>query len=232
MKKAVFICVSVVLYLLSAVGILYYITMEFNPIVDLSPIGRLVILCSICLCMYFGSIILAKKIVVNKDLKIMKAMFIVLFIAYLMLIITFTLFDFSFGRSGFKGIVNASSEAYSIYLNNFTNFVPFKTIQCYWAYSQFNIKASVLNLAGNVIAFAPFAFFVPLLLKKFSTFVRFFILIFLTVVSIEILQFILLTGSCDIDDIILNVSGACFLYLFLHIKPIRILVNKITVIKY
>ena len=34
------------------------------------------------------------------------------------------------------------------------------------------------------------------------------------VAAVEILQFVTLSGSCDIDDLILNVSGAFLIYLF------------------
>ena len=49
---------------------------------------------------------------------------------------------------------------------------------------------------------------------------------------IELFQIILLTGSFDVDDIILNVFGACVLYLMLHAKFINKIVNKITITTY
>ena len=48
------------------------------------------------------------------------------------------------------------------------------------------------------------------------------------VVIVEILQFILLTGSCDIDDVILNVLGACVAYKLFNIKIIKNVIAKIT----
>jgi len=40
-------------------------------------------------------------------------------------------------------------------------------------------------------------------------------------IIIELIQFITTSGSCDIDDVILNSSGAILLYLIISIKPIK-----------
>ena len=48
------------------------------------------------------------------------------------------------------------------------------------------------------------------------------------VIFIEILQFVLLTGSCDIDDVILNVLGACIAYKVFNAKIIKNFITKIT----
>ena len=47
------------------------------------------------------------------------------------------------------------------------------------------------------------------------------------VLAIELLQFITLSGSCDIDDIILNVSGALIMYAILKIKDVNNLIKNI-----
>ncbi|MBQ3561723.1 MAG: VanZ family protein, partial [Oscillospiraceae bacterium] len=41
------------------------------------------------------------------------------------------------------------------------------------------------------------------------------------VIAVELLQFITLAGSCDIDDLILNVSGAFLVYLAAKTKNIE-----------
>lgn len=40
------------------------------------------------------------------------------------------------------------------------------------------------------------------------------------------MQFLTLSGSCDIDDLILNLSGSLVLYLILKIKPINKVIRK------
>ena len=47
------------------------------------------------------------------------------------------------------------------------------------------------------------------------------------VVLIEILQFVTMSGSCDIDDLILNVLGASIVYFIVKIKFIYKLIHKI-----
>ena len=49
----------------------------------------------------------------------------------------------------------------------------------------------------------------------------------IVVALIEGLQFITLSGSCDIDDFILNVGGACLLYGILSIESIKSFIRNI-----
>ena len=80
---------------------------------------------------------------------------------------------------------------------------------------------------GNIIACMPFAFFLPLLFKKQNNLKVFTLTMILIVLIIELLQFITLSGSFDIDDLILNVLGAVILFLILKIKRINQLIHKI-----
>ena len=56
---------------------------------------------------------------------------------------------------------------------------------------------------------------------------KFFITMIIVVLLIEGLQFVTLSGSCDIDDLILNVFGALILYLILSIKSIKHFIRNI-----
>lgn len=62
------------------------------------------------------------------------------------------------------------------------------------------------NIFGNIVLFAPFGFLVSLLYpeKPFRTIVLYGLLVS---TGIETLQLILRIGVCDIDDVILNVTG-------------------------
>ena len=73
----------------------------------------------------------------------------------------------------------------------------------------------------------PFAFFLPLLFKKQNNFKTFLLTMICIVTGIELLQFITMSGSCDIDDVILNVSGSLIMYEILHIKSINELLKNI-----
>ena len=50
---------------------------------------------------------------------------------------------------------------------------------------------------------------------------------FIIVSIIEITQFITLSGTFDIDDYILNISGAYFMFNILKMKKINLLIDKI-----
>ena len=62
---------------------------------------------------------------------------------------------------------------------------------------------------------------------KINKYYKFFILMVILVVVIELLQFITLSGSCDIDDLIFNVMGASIIYFICKIKFVKGLINKI-----
>ena len=63
------------------------------------------------------------------------------------------------------------------------------------------------NIFGNVILFLPFGFLIKILnpQKRALTLVLYG---FLVSTCIEVLQLLLQIGVCDIDDVILNVTGA------------------------
>lgn len=94
------------------------------------------------------------------------------------------------------------------------NLVPFKTIGNYIkASSHINQDIWITNLFGNVLAFLPLGFFLPLLFKSYNRFWKTFGAVFLTTASVEIIQFMTMVGSFDIDDIILNTLGGALGYL-------------------
>jgi len=47
------------------------------------------------------------------------------------------------------------------------------------------------------------------------------------VVVIELLQFVTMSGACDIDDLILNVLGASIIYFIFKIRCINNFIHKI-----
>ena len=112
------------------------------------------------------------------------------------------------------------------------NLVPFRTIsdyiQCMDPISIHSIHDYAFqNLAGNVLLFLPMGVFLPYFSEKQRKFSKFFIMSFLTIVCVEILQLMTLLGACDIDDVILNLTGACIGFvLFYLIKPILLQKNN------
>ena len=223
------------LYVLAAAALLFYFVISLSPYLRFSPAGRIVCLGGSCLCLYLGSLLLAKTLLRECAAHVMKVTFIVMFAAYLLLLLTFTLFDSYFTRSGFSALRDADIETYRRYLREMTNFIPLKTIKAYlgvYGKNGVNTSIAVTNLAGNLLAFMPFALFLPLFWKRARRFWFFAVCMVFAAVLIETAQFLLLTGSCDIDDVILNAGGACLFYGFLHIRPVRAAMNWITVTPY
>ena len=120
-----------------------------------------------------------------------------LLVVYLLLLLYLTFFSSRFSRGiGLRGI----------------NLVPFTTISQYLS-GYMTTKSIIINLAGNIVAFMPFGFLLPLAYKVFRKFAKTVLLAFLLTILIEIGQYITSSGISDIDDIILNVLGGILGYI-------------------
>lgn len=73
------------------------------------------------------------------------------------------------------------------------------------------LKYLLITIIGNLVLFVPFGFFVPQL-SKFKTFTKLMLAALVLSTGIEIIQYFLhfigIYRSVDVDDIILNVTGA------------------------
>lgn len=74
------------------------------------------------------------------------------------------------------------------------------------------IRIALENLLGNIFAFSPLGFFLPMLFKKCGRFKNIFLVSLGASLFIEIVQLIFYLGTCDIDDLILNVLGSLLGY--------------------
>lgn len=87
------------------------------------------------------------------------------------------------------------------------NFSPFKTIIPYLQ-GEPTVKIALENLLGNIFAFSPLGFLLPLLFEKCNKIKNIFLISFWISFFIETIQVTFSLGSCDIDDLILNVLGS------------------------
>jgi glycopeptide antibiotics resistance protein len=78
-------------------------------------------------------------------------------------------------------------------------------------FKQFRIGST--QVIGNLVMLLPLGIYIPLLFPKLSGFFRVFIICLLVSVSIELMQLITNVRSTDIDDVILNTSGAVVGYI-------------------
>lgn len=212
---------TILMYLLALLLIISYFIFEIKGLI-IHPLIRIIILTISCLFMFWGSKIINSK-------KLMKINIFIWFILYLILIFNLTLFDNYYNRNYFN-LFSWNKKFLDIYLKNSFNIIPFKTIINYFKaliHGNLYLKYFILNIGGNIIAFMPFSFFLPQLFNKQNKFINFFLTITTIVIVIELLQFITLSGTCDIDDVILNVSGSIIMYKILKYQKINTLIKKI-----
>ena len=162
--------------------------------------------------------------------KIIKRQLIFTFVFYLIMLIDFTLIDEGMGRNIFN-VLSWNNDAFRDYINTSTNLVPFYTVKLFInGYKNGNVAFLVMheNIFGNFVAFMPLSFFLPCLFKRFNKWYRVLIAVTLSVITVELLQFLFLTGASDIDDVILNVTGAMCFYAVLRIKKVSRIISKFT----
>ena len=91
------------------------------------------------------------------------------------------------------------------------NLIPFATIRRYLGFLQWQqgalLRHAVINLAGNIVMFVPLGFFLPCLFPKLRGFLPLLLTAVLLIAGIELIQLFSLLGSCDIDDLLLNLPG-------------------------
>ena len=190
---------------------------------------RAVMLALICVIGYCGGRLHLQRTQSNK---LFKLLFYLFFALYLYLILTFTLMDATLGRGGDFIYNNVKiDDLRTHYIKWFVNLIPFRSI--YEVYILGFLKGYVnayymlLNLLGNICAFMPLAFFLPLFFKKQRKWYFFLPTVLLCVAVVELLQFAFMVGSCDIDDLILNAGGALALYFLLRLPIFKRLCEKL-----
>ena len=219
MKKVLLIISSIIFYLLGLDVLVFYMYLELAPRVGMDEIDRIILLLLLAFFCYLGSILLSKFLKNNKPMKIYLY---AIFIIYIITLIQLTLFDSDYGRGGLN-IFDWSKENLEVYLEN-NNLIPFKTISLYISRQD---RVAIINLLGNLIAFAPMGIFLPLLFKKQTKLQNFILTNIAIILAIESLQFLSLSGHFDIDDLILNLLGALIIYGLFKVKKVNKIINKI-----
>lgn len=122
----------------------------------------------------------------------------VLFIIYMIALVYFLFFSEQMGRK--------TSDVYKYSL------VPFKEIKRYLQYKdQLGMGSVILNIVGNVVAFAPFGFVLPIITKYRKCYKVLLLSLEFSLV-VEIIQLVSKVGSFDVDDLILNTIGGVIGY--------------------
>ena len=106
------------------------------------------------------------------------------------------------------------------------NLIPFHSIK-QLLNSRLGLKFGLYNIVGNFLMLTPLSILLPLISDKFRKFWNMFLVLLLTPLIVEISQYLLKLGSFDIDDIILNTSGALILFLIVNYTKLYDLLHKL-----
>lgn len=107
------------------------------------------------------------------------------------------------------------------------NLVFFKEINRFITYrKQLGLESFLVNIAGNILAFAPFGFMLPMLNLRYRKFIYVAFLSLLFSLSVELVQLFFKVGIFDVDDIMMNALGGIlgyitYLFCSIFIKGLR-----------
>lgn len=129
---------------------------------------------------------------------------IIIFVIYIIALCYFLFFAESMGRT-------TRGDEYHY------NLQPLFEIKRIWRSSHIlGMKYVILNFAGNVIAFIPFGYLLPKMVKKKPKLFHTVLFSFEFSLLVELTQLISRTGSFDVDDLILNTFGGLIGYILYY----------------
>ena len=129
---------------------------------------------------------------------------IIIFVIYIIALCYFLFFAESMGRT-------TRGDEYHYNLH------PLFEIKRIWRSSHIlGMKYVILNFAGNVIAFIPFGYLLPKMVKKKPRLFHTVLFSFEFSLLVELTQLISRTGSFDVDDLILNTFGGLIGYILYY----------------
>lgn len=122
-----------------------------------------------------------------------------------------------FGRSRY----DASYDSWEQLEQN-VNLVPLATVKLYLHVLEepslsYLIPHAIVNLAGNIVMFIPLGILLPAVFPKLRRLWKTTLVTAGAIILVEMAQLITLVGSCDVDDLLLNVLGAALGYGFFKI---------------
>lgn len=112
----------------------------------------------------------------------------------------------------FRSIGATYPRTYSEYLKVMHNFIPFRSVSVLLttpALSEQVIIRFAVNFLGNIVLFIPCGFLLPTCYKKAKSTRHFVVLSIMILFAIETIQILTMLGSFDIEDILLDMTGAC-----------------------
>lgn len=191
-------------YVIIIITLTLFFLLVFNPNIDVSVITTIITF------ILLSFLVFAYGIKINKT-EMYKSNIITYIILYFIFLFSLT---FVIGRSG-HSLINI--EYLQRYLRDI-NIIPFRTIIKYLT-SDISLKVMIYNIIGNFIALIPLSLLLMIKNDDNTKLSKQIIKIIIIVFIVEIFQLVFCCGKFDIDDFILNISGALiFSYIIIKIK--------------
>ena len=148
-----------------------------------------------------------------------------LFALYVFNLTQVLFFDAGYGR---QASYLHDLDGYDFYAPGI-NLQPLRTIMTYLDCWRRGVIVHVvfINLVGNLAAFAPFGYFLPAFFRAMRRWYVFLPSMAVLISLVELSQFFFRVGSCDVDDLILNLSGAALAFLLVRIPPVWRLLSRL-----
>lgn len=124
-----------------------------------------------------------------------------LFYLYIVLLSYFLFFSEHYGR----GYISQEYRYNLVLFKEIKRFIEYRHILGY--------ESFVVNILGNILAFAPFGFLLPMLNKRYRNIFFTTFLSFLFSLSVELVQLYFKVGIFDVDDIFMNTVGGIIGYI-------------------
>ena len=125
----------------------------------------------------------------------------ILFILYIIMLAYFLFFSERYGRT----IVSNEYRYNLTILKEVRRFITYREL--------IGFESFVVNIFGNIFAFAPFGFVLPIISNKNRGFWNITLLSLEFSLTIELIQLLFKVGIFDVDDIIMNTIGGMIGYL-------------------
>ena len=186
----------------------------------------LLLIAAICLPLMLGTYLYTRSQESREDRrKAVRFSFFALFVFYCAVLLGALIIS----RVDFHSFAQTKAE----YWNNFdlnTNFNPLETVRLYInaiKYDYIGMEIPLSNLVGHAMLFMPMAVFLPCLFRPMQKLWLFALSMLLLLVAVEAVQLLLACGSCDVDDVILNLAGTLIVFGILKLPFLQRLLRQL-----
>ena len=183
------------------------------------------LLCTMTFFAVVGTMILASTAPKKESrVSMMNSIMIVVFMAYLVTLIKVLFID--------RTDLSTTNYLYHKEMRTM-NLVPFETIKLFirsWDHRYLSKGLIISNIIGNIVIFMPMVVLLWCICKRLRNIGMIFVNLGI-IIFVEILQYITGCGSCDIDDVILNMTGVIIAFVVVKTKVLSKVCRKLYIME-